>query len=396
MNIAPKSRSNPTLRRSRRRASGWETSLFVKILGFVLVGYLFFLFRYLPRTNITQQSRVEKTFKALRAPDSNNHDVLQKTPIDIDSSKIEKVIEKDLQTPPPVEPRPGFVVLGMHRSGTSMLSGLMVMGLGYKVGSPLIGGAKDNPKGFFELLPAVLQSDIFLGKQGAGWASNVMRFDPEKAIQQYKNGEIKFKEGEKALSFLNDPDKSPWLQKDPRTCITLPVWLELLDHEPAILFTYRHPVEVANSLERRDQSVQFFAGLRLWTAYNIKAIQNMRGLCVVKSTNVALLGNPTEEIQRISDELTNKCNVKPPPKQTLDKSLVESFFDPNLQHKKQSEFIESEVLIQYGDCAIYDIQHKRGHREEYELDNYLNAMKLWCDLENGSAFNEDYEFPELY
>lgn len=40
--------------------------------------------------------------------------------------------------------RPGFMVLGMHRSGTSMLAGLMVIGMGYKTGGPLIGGAFDN------------------------------------------------------------------------------------------------------------------------------------------------------------------------------------------------------------------------------------------------------------
>jgi hypothetical protein len=42
--------------------------------------------------------------------------------------------------------RPGFMVLGMHRSGTSMLAGLMVTGMGYKTGGPLIGGAFDNGK----------------------------------------------------------------------------------------------------------------------------------------------------------------------------------------------------------------------------------------------------------
>lgn len=37
--------------------------------------------------------------------------------------------------------KPGFVVLGMHRSGTSMLSGLLVKGFGYETGGPLIGAA---------------------------------------------------------------------------------------------------------------------------------------------------------------------------------------------------------------------------------------------------------------
>jgi hypothetical protein len=34
--------------------------------------------------------------------------------------------------------KPGFMVLGMHRSGTSMLSGLLVKGFGYETGGPLI------------------------------------------------------------------------------------------------------------------------------------------------------------------------------------------------------------------------------------------------------------------
>jgi hypothetical protein len=36
---------------------------------------------------------------------------------------------------------PGFMVLGMHRSGTSMLSGLLVQGFGYETGGPLIGAS---------------------------------------------------------------------------------------------------------------------------------------------------------------------------------------------------------------------------------------------------------------
>ena len=35
----------------------------------------------------------------------------------------------------------GFMVLGMHRSGTSMLSGLLVKGFGYETGGPLIGAS---------------------------------------------------------------------------------------------------------------------------------------------------------------------------------------------------------------------------------------------------------------
>jgi len=42
--------------------------------------------------------------------------------------------------------KPGFIVLGMHRSGTSMLSGLLVEGFGYETGGPLIMPNFDNEK----------------------------------------------------------------------------------------------------------------------------------------------------------------------------------------------------------------------------------------------------------
>lgn len=46
---------------------------------------------------------------------------------------------------------PGIIVLGMHRSGTSMLSGLLVEGFGYDTGGVDMGGSvrlKFEPLGF--------------------------------------------------------------------------------------------------------------------------------------------------------------------------------------------------------------------------------------------------------
>ena len=46
--------------------------------------------------------------------------------------------------------RNGFMILGMHRSGTSMLGGLLNKSAGYIAGGPLIRPANDNENGFFE------------------------------------------------------------------------------------------------------------------------------------------------------------------------------------------------------------------------------------------------------
>jgi hypothetical protein len=103
----------------------------------------------------------------------------------------------------------GFVVLGMHRSGTSMLAGLLVTGLGYKTGGPLIGSAFDNEKGFFELLGVVLQNDELMKAQRTYWDSNVVKYKGERGLEDKKSGKVPFRKGDKALEFLNNPDNGP-------------------------------------------------------------------------------------------------------------------------------------------------------------------------------------------
>mmetsp|Transcript_7542 Transcript_7542/g.16350 ORF Transcript_7542/g.16350 Transcript_7542/m.16350 type:complete len:378 (-) Transcript_7542:853-1986(-) len=193
--------------------------------------------------------------------------------------EIDNGANKTLAGPPP-----GVVVIGMHRSGTSLLAGLLVKGMRYQVGPKrlLIQPAADNVKGFYERLDAVLQNDQFLSNQGMSWNAGVVNYDYKKALKAYRDKEISFVEGEKALSFFNNEENEPWLQKDPRMCITLRTWLDLFNREPVALFTYRHPLEVANSLQKRE-NFKISHGLRLWIVYNVRAVQNSANLCRVSS-----------------------------------------------------------------------------------------------------------------
>ncbi|KAL3801205.1 hypothetical protein HJC23_012605 [Cyclotella cryptica] len=290
---------------------------------------------------------------------------------------------------------PGFMVLGMHRSGTSMLSGLLVKGFGYETGGPLIGAAFDNEKGFYERIDVVLQNDEFFSAQHMGWSFNVYHYDSEKALRHKQEGTITFNEGKKAIRFLNNPHKElPYLQKDPRMCIALPTWLELLDHPPAIVFTYRHPLEVAMSLKKREEGFTLEHGLRLWIVYNMRALQNSAKLCRVFSTNEALVKDPMSEVQRIADELTTKCNVIAPPNRQLAKSVVDEFVDPKLQHNKEKP---GGRKIREGCIAPqYQSEHAEGSpSQKQEEEIFLMAMEVFCDLESGDALKEGYGWPDL-
>jgi hypothetical protein len=85
-----------------------------------------------------------------------------------------------------------------------------------------------------------------------------------------------------ALKHYNDPSNAPWIMKDPRLCVTFKMWLEILHGAPpAVIFTYRNPLEVARSLQGRSrETIELLEDrLKLWIWYNRLALENSRGLC---------------------------------------------------------------------------------------------------------------------
>ena len=73
----------------------------------------------------------------------------------------------------------GVVVLGMHRSGTSMLTGLLEE-MGLRLGEPddlLRAKEGENDKGFFERHQIVVQNDDLMQEQDVNWSLNLFHFD---------------------------------------------------------------------------------------------------------------------------------------------------------------------------------------------------------------------------
>jgi hypothetical protein len=236
-----------------------------------------------------------------------------------------------------------------------------------------------------------------MNTQKVWWSHNVLNYKDDVALANKQSGKVTFQQGKKALAFLNNAENAPWLQKDPRMCITIGTWRKLLNNNPAVLFTYRHPLEVAMSLKKREQNFTLEHGLRLWIAYNMRAIQNSRGLCTVYSSNEAILGDTLPEILRISEELTTKCGVPAPPN-TITKEDVEKFVDPKLQHNKKKDDESKAVISEEHGCTTreYDSDLPQGtpaYQREHDL--YVKAMKLYCDFEIGLPYKESYEWPVL-
>ena len=250
----------------------------------------------------------------------------------------------------------------------------------------------------------MVQNDEFFKAQGIRWDHNAIFYDSEKALLDKMQSKIDFEKGTQALQFFNNHSKTmPYLQKDPRMCIALPTWLKLLDDEPAVVFTYRHPFDVALSVKKRAAHCTIEYGLQLWIIYNMRAIQNSAGLCRVFTSNGKIISDPTREVQRIKDQLTDRCKVLPPLKSLIPKSVVDSFIDPNLQHnskKRKNDEKTSRILKDFGEGCMareFESDHEEGSSKfKAEREMFLMAMQVFCDLENGKAYEEGYEWPELW
>lgn len=187
-------------------------------------------------------------------------------------------------------------------------------------------------------------------------------------------------------------------------CITLPTWINMFDSEPAVVFTFRHPMEVAISLHKRDPEMSLERGLKLWIEYNVLAVKNSANLCVVPTSNDIILSNPIREAMRISSVLSARCNVVAPPQRIPSKTVVDAFIDQSLQHNAQySSLREGKVLRDFGGgCTAreYQSDHPRGSTNQLrEEELYFDAMRLFCDFRNGEAFRQGYswpQFPEMF
>lgn len=148
------------------------------------------------------------------------------------------------------------IVLGMHRSGTSCLTGLLQQ-CGLELGE-VIQKAPSNKKGNRENRKIMALNNKVLAYNQASWDN-----PPSRLSHTHKNR----KQRDKIIASYKDHDA--WGFKDPRILFTLPFWLGGLKRQQIhFIGTFRHPLAVAKSLNARDPNMTIEHGLSLWRQYN--------------------------------------------------------------------------------------------------------------------------------
>jgi len=177
-------------------------------------------------------------------------------------------------------------VLGMHRSGTSALARLLHLA-GCEFGPPEVAMPPDvdNPLGFWERLDVYELHEWLLAAREAAW-DRPQAFDPCDVV-----GSVRAVFLERAVRIVESlPAARPWFLKDPRLCLTLPLWRPLVPR-PVCVHILRHPLEVASSLGARN-GLPIGVGLALWELHLVRARRAAEGLPWVGVRHRDLLADP--------------------------------------------------------------------------------------------------------
>jgi len=167
-------------------------------------------------------------------------------------------------------------VLGMHRSGTSLVAGALRR-LGADLGPPdgiLPPDPNDNPRGYWEQRAVVdLNNDLLVRMGGTSWTPPALEegWHERPDLEDLR---------ERARAILAGFDQSAvWAIKDPRMSLTLPFWLPLVDQSAAVV-CLRSPRDVAASLDARDPEgpLSRRAWTHVWLEYTRAALENAAGL----------------------------------------------------------------------------------------------------------------------
>ena len=172
------------------------------------------------------------------------------------------------------------VVLGMHRSGTSLITRSLAT-LGFTFGDSLLPSVPgDNDKGYWEDVDTVSFNEEILKRCNKEWLSLETVSDQEIETLMKENFQ------ERAISLINKKTNGVQLfgLKDPRITKLYKFWSEVFekaDIEVSYIFALRNPVSVAHSLHSR-QRLNFTHSYLLWTEYYLSALRHFKGYPCIK------------------------------------------------------------------------------------------------------------------
>lgn len=170
-------------------------------------------------------------------------------------------------------PRTAYLVLGMHRSGTSALANLLALA-GADLPRDVMPADVHNARGYFEPWRIAVFNDRRLAAAGTSWD------DPFAAFASPPADEDAWRDEARRLFRAQFGRRLRPLLKDPRVSVLANLWRPLLESEGLALRVFipvRHPLAVAGSLAARD-GFPPRKSVMVWMAYMLAAEAASRDL----------------------------------------------------------------------------------------------------------------------
>ena len=235
-----------------------------------------------------------------------------------------ELIQKD------VKGRICLLVVGMHRSGTSAVTG-MLSRLGADSPKTLMPVTAENPRGYGESIALMDFHDRLLTSAGSNW------YDFEPFNNEWSDSPVveSFAAELRDLVRTEFGELRLFVVKDPRISRFLPFWLrqlEVLNVMPRIVICLRNPLEVAASLNRRDD-LSFTISLLLWLRHTLDAEATSRNLvrAVVRYEDVLT------DWRGVANRLERDFSLHWPKCSGTVTSEINKFLSRSLRHHEVSE-----------------------------------------------------------
>jgi hypothetical protein len=221
-----------------------------------------------------------------------------------------------------------LLIAGPHRGGTSAVAGALYhAGVYFGPKARLMPPSPANPRGYFENLDVVRAHDLLLGSLGRTWRSTEL---PEDWLDTAaaKAAYLKLRAIVIAQLARRPRGTELFAVKDPRLCLLLPIWHEVLFGiaDMLVLLVLRDARACARSLSRRD-------GIDLETGEDM-AVQHMNiavrdgpkaSRCMPIATN-RLLDDPTFTLAQVASVFDIEDHVNPSAPE------IRGFLEPEMFH----------------------------------------------------------------
>lgn len=261
-----------------------------------------------------------------------------------------------------------MLVVGMHRSGTSAITRVLNL-LGAELPKRILGATPSNPTGHWEPEPLIRLNERMLADLGSQWYD--FRSLDHRAAQRYAD-QIE------AVIAEEFTDAELFVLKDPRISRLVPVYkavLDRMDVETLAVICLRNPLEVAESLAKRDRLTVSFSGI-VWARHMLEAEIGTRGVKRAFVDYARLL----QDWRAVVDSLTAALGPAFPIEVGSVAAEIGAFLDPSHRnHVATTDALTPDLddWVKATYAALLDVAENPADREALST---LDRIRRECDL----------------